>query len=220
MSALWDAIESSFSNWVVSVVPAGSPGPAGPAGPQGIQGPAGNAGAQGPAGADGAQGPAGPAGAQGPSGLAGAPGVAGPAGPAGPTGAQGPAGSAGAAGPAGPTGPQGAVGPQGPAASLSIGVSGQAAAYTYTLADNGTMIRATGSAAVNHTLLNNMPVGFNVLVKQVGVGQVTFVPASGATMTAFGGKTKTAGQFAEVTLIVEANVGGAAAVWALGGNVI
>lgn len=208
MSALWDAIESSFTSWVQSVATAGPTGPAGP------QGPIGPAGPQGPAG------PAGPQGAQGPAGAVGPAGAQGPAGPAGPAGAQGPTGPAGIQGAQGSAGPAGPQGPVGPAAPLSITVSSQAAAYTLATGDNGTMIRATSAAAVNYTLPNNMPVGFNVLVKQVGAGQITFVPASGATMTAFGGKSKTAGQFAEATLIVEANAGGSAAVWALGGNVV
>jgi hypothetical protein len=211
MSALWDAIESSFTTWVQSIAtvgPVGPPGPQGDVGPAGPQGPAGPAG---PQGIQGSAGPIGPAGAQGPQG------------PAGPTGAQGLPGSsgpAGAQGPQGPAGPAGPQGPVGPAAPLSIGVSMQAGAWTLATADNGTMIRSTSAAAVNYTLPNNMPVGFNTLVKQGGAGQLTFVAAAGATMTAFGNKSKTAGQFAEATLIVEANVGGSAAAWALGGNVV
>lgn len=201
MSALWNAIESSFSDWVMSIVPAGPAGPAGPQGPAGAQGPAGPtgpAGPQGAAGATGAQGAAGPAGPQGASG---------PAGAAGPAGPQGPQGVAGAQGPAGPAGPQGPAG----TSPTSVVVTSQPAAYTFTTADNGTLVTSESAAAVNWTLPPtsglgpNNGVGFNIVVIQNGAGQVTFVPGSGVTLNNRGGKTKTAGQFAEVALVVTAN---------------
>jgi len=83
-------------------------------------------------------------------------------------------------------------------------VTSQAAAYTLAAADNGTVVTSESASAVNWTLPPSMPVGFNVVVIQNGAGQVTFVPGAGVTLSNRGGKTKTAGQFAEVALLVTA----------------
>lgn len=96
----------------------------------------------------------------------------------------------------------------------------QASTYTLQLADNGKMIRATGAGAVNYTLPNNLPKGFNVAVLQRGAGQVTFVPGAGSTLLSAQGHTKTASQYAVVSLIVNANVGGVSAEYILAGDAI
>jgi len=90
-------VRNQAVSFVVTIGPAGTPGPAGPAGATGSTGPAGATGSTGPAGATG---PAGPTGSTG---------------PVGPTGATGPMGPTGATGPMGPTGP---IGPTGPTTAL------------------------------------------------------------------------------------------------------
>lgn len=92
----------------------------------------------------------------------------------------------------------------------------QGGVYALQLSDNGGVVRATGSSAVNYTLPATLPRGFSCGVLQTGAGQVTFLPAAGATLTSFGGATRTGGQHAFVTLVVEANAGGAAAYVLLG----
>jgi hypothetical protein len=84
-------------------------------------------------------------------------------------------------------------------------VTSQAAAYAFVAADNGTVVTSQSATAVNWTLPPGMPVGFNVVVIQDGAGQVTFVPGTGVTLNNRGGHTKTAGQFAEVALLVTAS---------------
>jgi len=83
-------------------------------------------------------------------------------------------------------------------------VTSQAAAYTFVAADNGTVVVSSSASAVNWTLPPNMPVGFNVVVVQNGAGQVTFAPGAGVTLNGRSGVTKTAGQYAEVGLLVTA----------------
>jgi hypothetical protein len=86
-------------------------------------------------------------------------------------------------------------------------------------ADLGKRKRATNASAVTVTLPNDREQGFSFLLCQAGGGQVTFAAASGATLHSRMGYTKTAGQWSEVSLTVDANSGGAAAVWVLSGDV-
>ena len=161
------------------------------------------------------QGPAGPSGAQGPQGPQGA---TGPQGPQGATGAQGPQGAAGPQGPAGATGPQG---PQGPSGPLTVDVTVEdiaGTAYTVSAADLGKRKRTTNASAVTVTLPNDREQGFSFLLCQAAAGQVTFAAASGATLHSRSGYSKTAGQWSEVSLTVDSNVGGTAAVWVLSGD--
>ncbi len=99
------------------------------------------------------------------------------------------------------------VGPQGPAgiSPTSVVVTSQTASYTFVVADNGTVVTSESAVAVNWTLPLNMPVGFNVIVIQNGVGQVTFVPGAGVTLNKRARMGKTAAQFAEVALLVTAS---------------
>ena len=164
-------------------------GPAGPTGPDGLQGP---------------QGPAGPQGSQGVQGPQGTSGAQGPAGPQGATGAQGPAG------------PQGAPGPlAGAVATEDI----FGTAYTVAAGDLGKRKRTTSAGAVTVTLPNDREQGFSFLLCQAAAGRVTFGPASGATLQNRVGYFKTAGQWSEVSLIVDSNSGGSAANWVLSGDV-
>lgn len=90
--------------------------------------------------------------------------------------------------------------------------------YTFTSADNGKQVTLTNASAVTATLPNNLPKGWNCLVWQGGAGQVTFSPASGATLRNRLSQTRTAGQYAMVTLMVMSNTSGTNAVIVLGGD--
>lgn len=90
--------------------------------------------------------------------------------------------------------------------------------YTLTSSDNGTIVEFTNGSAITLTLPNNMPVGFNVIIAQAGAGQITFSAASGATLRNRQNFTKTAAQWAVMTLYVRTNAGGAAAEYVLGGD--
>lgn len=94
----------------------------------------------------------------------------------------------------------------------------QTTSYTFTTADNGKQVTLTNAAAITATLPNSLPKGWNCLVWQGGTGQVTFTPASGGTLVNRQTRTKTAGQFAMVTLMVMSNASGTNAVVVLGGD--
>ena len=93
------------------------------------------------------------------------------------------------------------------ASSGSAGIAGSLAAvptkvisanYTLAASDNGCMLRVTAGVTIT---LPSLPVGFNVGVVQEGASQVTFA-ASGTALHQRQSYTKTAGQYAVVTLIV------------------
>jgi hypothetical protein len=90
--------------------------------------------------------------------------------------------------------------------------------YTFVAADSGKQVTLTNAAAITATLPNNLPKGWNCLAWQGGAGQVTFSPASGATLRNRQGQTHTAGQYAMVSLMVMSNSTGTNAVYALGGD--
>jgi len=71
---------------------------------------------------------------------------------------------------------------------------------------------------VTVTLPNNLEQGFSFLLCQAAAGQVSFAAASGATLCNRLGYSKSAGQWSEVSLTVDTNVGGSAAAWALSGD--
>lgn len=138
--------------------------------------------------------------------------------------AQGPAGPAGPQGSDGPQGPQGAAGVQGPQGDpgpLAASVTTEdvtATAYTLQAADLGKVKRTTNASAVTVTLPNSFDPGFSVLVRQAGAGRISFAAASGATLHNRSGGDKTAGQWSEVSLTVDANGDGNSAVWVLSGD--
>jgi hypothetical protein len=90
--------------------------------------------------------------------------------------------------------------------------------YAFTAADNGRATTFTNASAITATLPNNLAKGWNTVAWQGGSGQVTFSPASGATLVNRQSKTKTAGQYAMVTLMVMSNSSGTNAIYALGGD--
>jgi hypothetical protein len=157
----------------------------------------------GPQGATGSQGPQGETGPQGPAGAQGD------------TGSQGPAGAQGEQGPQGPAGADGAPGPLA-AAVMTEDVTGTS--YTLIAGDLGKRKRTINASAVTVTLPNDMTQGFSVLFCQAAAGQITFAPASGATLHNRAGDAKTAAQWSEVSLIVDSNADGNSAAWVLSGD--
>jgi hypothetical protein len=83
---------------------------------------------------------------------------------------------------------------------------------------SGRVYELTSGSAVAVTLSATAPVGWTQTVLQAGAGQATFSAAVGATLRNRQSHTKTAGQWAEVTLYVRANSGGSAAEWVLAGD--
>lgn len=84
--------------------------------------------------------------------------------------------------------------------------------------DRGRVVRLTNAASITVTLPNSAPVGFYCSWGQGGAGQITFSPASGATLVNRQSHTKSAGQHAQGGLIVYENSGGSAAQWTLSGD--
>ena len=138
---------------------------------------------------------------------------------AGPPGPQGPQGVQGIQGPQGPQGTQGLQGEAGPLAATVATEDVAAVSYTVLAADLGRLKRCTNAAAVAVTLPNDLPQGFSVLFRQAGVGQIAFSPAAGAALQNRSGFFKSAGQWAEMSLTVDANADGSSAVWVLSGDI-
>ena len=90
--------------------------------------------------------------------------------------------------------------------------------HTLTEADNGKVHRFTSATAVAVALPNGLSPGWNALWAQVGAGQVTFTPGSGATRRNANNHTKSRAQYSEGSLRVDTNAGGAAAVYFLSGD--
>lgn len=195
--------------------PTGPAGATGTAGTQGPAGPTGTAGTQGIAGPTGPQGDVGPAGATGSPGTPGATGapgtqgIAGPTGPTGPTGAAsvvpGPTGPTGATGSVGSQGPAGATGATGPAGPPQIaGTVQTGAAYTFALADAGTVVEGNSASAQTFTIPPHatvaQAVGTVIEVFQYGAGPITIAAGAGVTLRSDGGRVKTAAQYATIGL--------------------
>ncbi len=89
---------------------------------------------------------------------------------------------------------------------------------TITAADNGLLVSMANGSSISCVLSAAAPAGTIVRVLQRDAGQITFSAASGATLRNRSSHTKTAGQWAIVTLQVSINSGGAAAIWYLSGD--
>jgi hypothetical protein len=78
-------------------------------------------------------------------------------------------------------------------------VSAETAGRTITLADNGMILRYTGTTASTFTLptAGTLPEGFNCMVLQASTGQITF----GGTFSNRNSFSKTAGQYAITTIL-------------------
>lgn len=90
--------------------------------------------------------------------------------------------------------------------------------YTLVPADTGKVVELTNSAAITLTLPADAAVGYCCTVVQGGAGQVTLTPAGSATRRNRQSHTKTAGQWAGVTLYVRTNAGGTAAEYVMMGD--
>jgi hypothetical protein len=160
------------------------------------------AGASGPTGATGATGPTGSIGPTGATGARGATGV-GATGTAGSQGATGVTGSTGATGVTGATGAgtAGATGATGPTSGTVNTQSGST--YTLVSGDNGNVVNFTSSSGITCTVPSGLGFPYSVLIIQSGTAQVT-PTASGTTIHNRSGFTKTAGQYATISLIATA----------------
>lgn len=89
--------------------------------------------------------------------------------------------------------------------------------YTATVADLGKWKRSTSTSAVTVTLPNDLPVGWACHWEQGGTGQITFVAASGATLTNDQTLSKTFARYSVATAAVTTNTTGTAAQYNLSG---
>lgn len=92
--------------------------------------------------------------------------------------------------------------------------------YTLLSSDDGKVVDMVNAAAITLTLPNTAAVGFSCLVTQGGAGQITLTAAVGATLRQRQSFTKSAGQWAVMTLYVRANAGGTAAEWVATGDMV
>mgnify|MGYP000555986824 CR=1 FL=1 len=90
--------------------------------------------------------------------------------------------------------------------------------YTLLQADLGKLHRFTNASGCAVTLPNSFPAGWNILWAQIGAGQITFTPASGATRRNSSSHTKSRVQYSEGSLRVDTNSGGTAAEYYLSGD--
>ncbi len=90
--------------------------------------------------------------------------------------------------------------------------------YTLQTTDTGKEITLNNGSAITVTLPNSLPAGFVCECCQLGAGQVTFTAAGGATLHNRQSQTKTAGQYAKISLEVTGNSGGSSAVYILAGD--
>ena len=103
------------------------------------------------------------------------------------------------------------------AAPVTPFISTQAAGFTLALGDANSTISVTASTAANVTVpLNSVvpfPTGTQIIVRQQGTGQLTFVPTGGVTFEANASAYTTSNRYAVVSLIKTGTDS-----WALGGD--
>ena len=73
--------------------------------------------------------------------------------------------------------------------------------YTLTSSDNGKVVTLNNANAITLTIAASLGDGFNCLIVQKGAGQVTLSAATGVTVANRSSETKTAGQYATVSVI-------------------
>ena len=73
--------------------------------------------------------------------------------------------------------------------------------YTLTSSDNGKVVTLNNANAITLTIAASLGDGFNCLIVQKGSGQVTLSAATGVTIANRSSETKTAGQYATVSVI-------------------
>lgn len=97
-------------------------------------------------------------------------------------------------------------------------VTQSGSSYTLANSDNKSRMRFTSTTATTLSLPNNLQTGFLVTIIQAATGQITFSPASGATLRNRQTFTKTAGQYAVCNLQVISNSSGTNAEYLLSGD--
>lgn len=155
--------------------------------------------------------------------------IVGPTGPAGPLGPAGPTGPTGAdstvEGPTGPTGPEvtGPAGPTGPTGPATFNVVGPQYLSDHTLeeTDASKIVKINSSLATTLTVPEDGYNGFTfsegaqILLTQLGTGQITIVGDSNVTVLTEGARNITKGRYAVASLIkLGANS------WLLSGNLV
>jgi hypothetical protein len=88
--------------------------------------------------------------------------------------------------------------------TIAVNAQGTATSYTLATTDAGKLITFTGNAATVTIPANStvaMAVGDQVNIAQLGTAQVTIGTAAGVTLVSNGSQTKTAGQYAVVTVV-------------------
>ena len=73
--------------------------------------------------------------------------------------------------------------------------------YTLTSSDNGKVVTLNNANAITLTIAASLGDGFNCLIVQKGAGQVTLSAATGVTIANRSSETKTAGQYATISVI-------------------
>jgi hypothetical protein len=73
--------------------------------------------------------------------------------------------------------------------------------HTLSAADSGRIVVSTGSSPSTITVPAGLPLGWQCAIVQGGAGQVTFAAAGGVTLASRQSFTKTAGQYALVSLM-------------------
>lgn len=93
-------------------------------------------------------------------------------------------------------------------ASTEIDIETKTISYTAVLADANKLIELNSATGVAFGVPTNstdaFPIGTQILVSQLGAGQVTITPISGVTLRSNGGKLKISGQYGLCTLIKRA----------------
>lgn len=80
-------------------------------------------------------------------------------------------------------------------------ISSSTTNYTLVAADTGKTVTINSGSAATLTVPTGLPVGFNVDIAQFGTGQITISGAVGVTINNRQSQTKTAGQYAVVSLL-------------------
>jgi hypothetical protein len=86
----------------------------------------------------------------------------------------------------------------------SVGVQNKTTDYTLQSTDNRSVLTFNSATPVTLTIPAGLPVGFNISVYQLGIGQVQILGSGGVTVRHRLSRTKTAGQDAGVGIVATA----------------
>lgn len=73
--------------------------------------------------------------------------------------------------------------------------------YLLTTGDNGRAITLNNASPITVAIPSGLPVGYNVVLVQIGTGQVSLSAGVGVTVNSDGGKTKIASQYSSASLL-------------------